>query len=105
MKKYFEDLMNNYDFIMYKHKNEKALYKNFQSILEKLSADNTLIVKSLISACNYKITCLKKKLNPSSISELSTQVITELGALKIERFKIFREDQHKEAKAKQKLKK
>jgi len=100
-KKYFEELVDNYDFKLRKHKRENALYKNFQSILEKLSADNTLIVKSLISACNYKIANFKKKLNPSFISELDTQAITELGALKLERFKIFRDYQIKESNVKQ----
>lgn len=105
MKKFFLDLVNNYDFDKKKHRNENALYKDFQSILEKLSSDNSLIVKSLISACNFKISNFKKKLSPSFISELNTQAITELGALKLERYRIFREFQEKELKVRHKWEK
>lgn len=100
IKRFFEDVLNHYDFQTYKHRNERALYTDFSSILEKLSSDNTLVVKSLISACNYKISDYKKKLSPSFISELSSREIIELSGLKLERANIFIEYQTKERETK-----
>ena len=83
LKLYLDDLILKYDFKKNRHKDENVVFYNFREILKKISSDNSLTSKILISACNYKFSDLKKKTGLLFISGLSSDTLSELSNLKI----------------------
>lgn len=88
--KRYDALLNTYNFKKMASDNELAEYNNFSSLLKEFKNMNSLIIKVLISACNYRIAEVKKEPIEDFAYLLNTAEITGFEKLVEERRVLLR---------------